>query len=107
LGGSSVSIEPNPYGVPPPGARQGHKRHLEYIGKVESVRYDRLGDFAGFVLMTEAGHEHAFDAHEHAIEALVRDAWSARMVIRVVVLQHAPQCPASITLLRAPRPLHP
>jgi Pro-kumamolisin, activation domain len=106
LGGNSVSIDPSPYGVPPSGARPRHEHLLEYTGKVMSVQYDRFGDFAGFILKTEAGHEHAFEARERAIEVLAREAWAARMVIRVVVRQHGPHCPVSISLLRTPRPLH-
>jgi len=70
-----------------------------------SVFYDRFGDFSGFLLLTEEGHEHSFHAREREIEALVRKAWSERMVITVFVHGHNLHWPVSIALRRAPRPL--
>jgi len=104
LGGNSISILPNPYGVPPSQTIHLEGRR-EYTGKVMSVIYDRFGDFEGFVLVTEEGHEEFFRAHEREIEALVRTAWSQRMVITVFVHGHALQWPVSIALRRVPRPL--
>jgi hypothetical protein len=107
LGGHSVSILPNPYGVPPTrgGTRDEHRREL--TGKVMSVLYDRFGDFSGFLLLTEAGHEHVFHARERAIEVLARTAWADRMVISVFVHRENERWPESIALRRAPRPLEP
>jgi hypothetical protein len=101
LGGNSVSIPPNPYGIPP----YPHEREREFTGKVMSVNYDRFGDFSGFLLLTEEGHEHFFHAREQEIEALVRTAWAQRMVISVFTHHRDLGWPVSIALRRAPRPL--
>jgi hypothetical protein len=105
LGGYSVGILPNPYGVPPLHPVHPHEDRREFTGKVISVFYDRFGDFSGFLLLTEEGHRHLFDAREREIEALVRDAWVQRMVISVFVEHHELRWPVSIALRRAPRPL--
>jgi hypothetical protein len=104
LGGNSTTILPNPYGVPPKQIVHPHEQRCEYTGKVMSIVYDRFGDFEGFVLLTEEGHEHCFHAREREIEALVRTAWLQRMVITVFVHHHNPHYPVSIALRRAPRP---
>ena len=44
----------------------------------------RFGDFAGFYLLTEHGHERAYRSREAEIESLVRYAWNDRVVITVV-----------------------
>jgi hypothetical protein len=72
-------------------------------GKIVGVSYDRFGDFEGFMLETEEGHEHTFHAREHAIEELVRVAWAERIVITVHVEAHRPERPASIVLRRPPK----
>jgi pro-kumamolisin-like protein len=105
LGGNSVSILPNPYGVPPSQTAHPHGHDREFTGKVMSVYYDRFGDFSGFLLLTEEGHEHSFQAREREIEALVRTAWAQRMVISVFAHHHELRWPVSIALRRAPRPL--
>jgi Pro-kumamolisin, activation domain len=101
LGGNSSTIQPSPYGVPP---KQLHEpgRRYEYTGKVTGVVYDRFGDFEGFVLLTEEGHEHSFHSREHEIEELVRTAWFDRMVITVFTRDHDHHCPSSIILRRVP-----
>ncbi len=67
--------------------------------------YDRFGDFEGFVLLTEEGHERSFRGHDREVEELVRIAWIQRMVIIVVVHHDAPHWPVSIILCEALRPL--
>jgi hypothetical protein len=98
LGGNSTTILPDPNGVPPL-----HKQRRQSTGKVIGVIYDRFGDFEGFTLLTEEGHEHTFHALEHKIECLVRDAWVQRMVISVFWLRDAPHTPVTIILRRTPR----
>ena len=105
LGGNSVGILPEPYGVSPPRPVHPHEHHREFTGKVMSVFYDRFGDFSGFSLLTEDGHTHSFQAREREIEALIRTAWAQRMVISVFVEHHDSSWPASIALRRAPRAL--
>ncbi len=97
-----VAIMPQP-SVPPvppptPGGREG------FTGKVAGIIYDRFGDFEGFILLTEHGHEHSFRAREHEIEELIRRAWAERIVITVIVRQAEPSIPASIIVRRAPEP---
>jgi hypothetical protein len=101
LGGNSNSIPPSPRGAPSHPTHPTHigKRH-EFTGKVNGVVYDRFGDFEGFMLLTEAGHERAFRSRESEIEALVRFAWQNRVVITVLTESHDPSCPVSIVLRR-------
>ncbi|HEX6896271.1 MAG TPA: hypothetical protein VF146_13425, partial [Bryobacteraceae bacterium] len=107
LGGNSISVLPNPEGVPPSHVVHHREHRHEFTGKVMGIIYDRFGDFEGFLLLTEEGHEHTFYAREREIEALVRTAWRERMVISVFVHHHAPHTPASIVLRRAPRLIEP
>jgi hypothetical protein len=101
LGGNASSIEPSPYGTP---ALPPHKEELcELTGKVVGLIYDRFGDFEGFYLLTEEGHEKMFRSREREIEQLVRTAWLDRMVITVFVMHHEMHYPVSIVLRRAPR----
>jgi hypothetical protein len=76
-----------------------HKEH-ECTGKVAAIHYDRFGDFRGFVILTETGHERRFRATEHAIEDLMREAWVERTVVRVFSDEHDPEQPDRVILLR-------
>lgn len=76
---------------------------LHYTGKVTGVVYDRFGDFEGFILLTERGHERTFRSHERLIEDLVHRAWLERIVISVFVDDHDPRWPKSVVLRRPPR----
>jgi hypothetical protein len=76
-----------------------HQEH-ECTGKVAAIHYDRFGDFRGFVILTEFGHERAFLATEQAIEELVREAWVERTVVRVFSEKHDPERPDRLVLLR-------
>ena len=105
FGGDPGSIEPSPTGDVPR-KQPTHERH-HLTGKIVGVIYDRFGDFEGFHLLTEDGHEHSFHAQEHAIEAIVRQAWLERMVVTVYIeLKHS-KTPVSIVLVRAPKPYRP
>jgi hypothetical protein len=75
-------------------------RERECTGKVVAIHYDRFGDFHGFVVLTEYGHERLFRAVEHAIEDLVREAWVERTVIRVFSHEHDPERLDRLVLLR-------
>ena len=92
-GGIIPGHPPLPHPLPPP-----HEDFMEFTGKVVSLIYDRFGDFAGFILRTEHGHEHEFKGREHAVEALVKSAWIERSVITVRVERHQHDWPASIVL---------
>jgi hypothetical protein len=104
LGRNPGSIMPSPWGYPPPGSIGGGegKRGDEATGKVNGVVYDRFGDFEGFRLLTEEGHERAYRSHEAEIEALARYAWAERVVITVLTDANKPDVPVSIILRRAP-----
>lgn len=73
-----------------------------YTGKVASMHFDRFGDFAGFVLLTEKGEKHAFPSVEYEVEELIYRAWRERFVITICVHPHRRHV-VSVTLLRAPR----
>lgn len=106
MGGNAANIPPSASGYPLHTQKPGHEIfHHEhgYTGKVSGLIYDRFGDFEGFLLITEAGHERAFHTTEAEIEALVRFAWIDRVVISVLVRESHPELPASIILRRAPR----
>jgi hypothetical protein len=91
LGGNSGSIEPLPYG-PVPVPKPSERPH-EHTGKVNGLVYDRFGDFRGFYLLTEDGHERHYKSGEGEIEALARFAWLDRVVISVISDAHDPHCP--------------
>jgi hypothetical protein len=128
LGGKSWTIEPSPWGYGPGqgphhgphdgphhGPHHGGGGHggshlpghlqpweLEHTGKVDSLVYDRFGDFAGFELRTEADRLVSYRGREAEIEALVRHAWRDRMVITVFSRKDNPSWPTSVILRRAP-----
>ena len=108
-GGDPGAVDPSPNGNVPVRSHphQGpyphpHEHCSGITGKVVGICYDRFGDFEGFMLLSERGHEHTFFSCEHEIEELVRVAWLDRMVITVFVERHDPDRPASIVLRRAP-----
>jgi len=79
FGGDPGKILPSPTGnVPghelPPGPRGPRDGRKGYTGKVIDLLYDRFGDFEGFTLLTEEGHEHWFRGREPEVEELIRRA---------------------------------
>ncbi len=86
------------------GSKHPHPLELAHdcVGKVEAIVYDRFGDFSGFVILTEAGHERHFRAHEPAIEHIVREAWVDRTLVRVLSDDHDPEQVDQLILLRQP-----
>lgn len=97
LGGNPEQIPPSLGGYPPghhrphPGHGEGHEREERRehdrdhsTGKIDGVTYDRFGDFEGFHLRTEHGHERRYRAREDEIERLVLQAWRERWVVTVV-----------------------
>jgi hypothetical protein len=122
FGGDPGKIQPSPIGDVPGWPTHGKGGHggepgrgregrgefellegLHYTGKVSGVIYDRFGDFEGFTLLTERGHERAFHGREREIEDLVHRAWLERIVISVIVDEHDRHWPKSIVLRRLPR----
>ncbi|MGA8875874.1 MAG: hypothetical protein WB555_10085 [Candidatus Korobacteraceae bacterium] len=103
MGGNASGIPPSPTGYQPPSKGPGkHAPEHGCTGKVNGVVYDRFGDFEGFHLLTEEGHERRYFSREAEIEDLVRYAWAERVVIRVLSETHAPEVPVRIILLRVP-----
>ena len=108
LGGNPNEVKPSQLGIwtgelphLPPGVLEDHEHRIEYTGKVSGVRYDRFGDFEGFDLRTDAGHERRFRGDEKVVGELVRTAWRERTVISVLVHDHDHEWPSSIVLRRA------
>jgi hypothetical protein len=106
FGGDPGSILPSQYGNVPGHPvhplHPGHHHDDHYTGKVIGIAYDRFGDFAGFTLLTEHGHEHHFRGREKEIETLVRQAWLERFVITVYLEGHHSNWPSRIVLRHAP-----
>jgi hypothetical protein len=106
LGGDPGIILPSPTGdwQPAPHRPRPPEAITGETGKVIGLVYDRFGDFEGFLLETEHGHEHRYHAREHEIEDLVERAWTERTVITVHTHPHQPHRPATIVVRRAPKP---
>ncbi|APA90355.2 hypothetical protein BJG93_32665 (plasmid) [Paraburkholderia sprentiae WSM5005] len=116
FGGDPNTVLPSPTGtVPKPPAHHPphHPPHevpcpteerTAHTGKVSGLVYDRFGDFEGFVLLDLCGVEHRYHAREHAVERIVRSAWTERSVITVFSPRHDPQEPAAIVVQSAPEP---
>lgn len=106
FGGKPGAIPPSPSGnvpgheQPPPGQPTSWPKHREFCGKVIGIRYDRFGDFEGFTILSEKGHEHWFRGREHEVEELVKGAWNERTLISVFVESHNSDWPTSIILRR-------
>jgi len=96
---SQIPASPGGYQLPSPIAGKGHGEHC-HTGKVIGIRYDRFGDFEGFILLSKDGREHSFRGREHQVEELVRRAWVERTLVSVFVESHDSDWPASIVLER-------
>jgi hypothetical protein len=107
MGGDPSAVAPSQFGVtkpaggPPSGGRP-HPTGVEFTGKVSAIIYDRFGDFDGFSLLTEEGHEHSFRGREHEVEEIVNRAWIERIVISVFAEHKDHHVPVAIVLRRAP-----
>lgn len=84
MGGNPAAIRPSPLGAPGAAGGQPAARR-EFTGKVSGIEFGRFGDFTGFRLLTESGADMPFRATEETIERLIRDAWTHRWVITVIV----------------------
>lgn len=89
FGGDPGKILPSPTGwVPglPHPVGQGHGgvgRRKEFVGKIVALVYDHFGDFEGFIVETEGGHEHCVHSREHAVRDLAVQAKAERRRVRV------------------------
>jgi hypothetical protein len=113
FGGNASTIKPSPTGVGPvsrprpvrPWPVRPRPADLdEHTGKVAGVCYDRFGEFEGFLLETESGHERAYLVREAAMEEQIRFAWLDRVVITVFSQENRPDDPVFVILRRAQRP---
>jgi Galactose oxidase, central domain len=100
MGGNPTVIPPTSTGIwttkfPHPDPH-GERR---FVGKVESVIYDRFGDFEGFTLETMGGEIKRFESREPHIEELARRAWQERYRVMVVAEAHHEHHPTLIVLL--------
>jgi hypothetical protein len=105
LGGDPKRIPPSEVGTvtgidPFPGSGGGPIHEHESTGKVAEIIFDRFGDFRGFAIETESGHERRFRATEAAVEQIVREAWVERSVLKVVAADGDPEEPERVILLR-------
>ncbi len=100
FGGNPAGISPSPTGqvpVPRPHPRPPDQR-AEVTGKIDGIVYDHFGDFEGFVLETESGHQRRFESRERAILKLVHRAWAQRTRVTVVEQPRHPHTPCSVIL---------
>jgi hypothetical protein len=107
FGGDPSAVPPSPTGdipqpIPAPGPGPHDKERRHFTGKVVGIIHDRFGDFTGFLLVTEAGHERRFKSYEPAVRELVQRAWADRTLITVFVDDDEPHWPESIVLRRLP-----
>jgi hypothetical protein len=94
---------PGPHHEPPePQGGDGHglpEARVRFEGKIAGIRFDRFGDFEGFILDTKDGHRD-FRSREREVELLVTRAWRRRITVLVLAEQHQAHHPRSIILLR-------
>ncbi len=87
---------------PDKGQEKGRgERQRAYSGKIAGLRYDRYGDFSGFLLDTEDG-ERRFDSREEEMEELVQLAWTERIFCTVYAENHEPHRPLAVVLRGSP-----
>jgi len=110
LGGDPATIPPSVTGSWPGmpagnGASGGspEQRHdeCEFTGKIETLTFDRFGDFEAFTLRLEDGEYRRFDTSEHNMAQLVERAWRERFLVTVITSRHEPRQPVRV-LLHAP-----
>ncbi len=100
MGGNPSLVQPSGTGIwkaplPHPHPHGEHR----FVGKVESLIYDRFGDFEGFTLETMGGEIKRFESREPHIEELARRAWQDRFRVLVAVEAHHEHRPSLIVLL--------
>ncbi len=100
LGGDPSQVPPSLTGYHPEPGHGVERAHEEFTGKVIAIAYDRFGDFEGFRLLTEEGHEVSFRGREREVETLVYRAWQERILITVKVHANQKDWPASIIYRR-------
>lgn len=93
FGGNPGQILPSPVGaVPglpfnpnPPGFGDDTE---EFIGKVEAIVFNGVGDFKGFIIRTRSEAEHRIFSDEHKVLEVVERAKAKRDIVKVIVGKH-------------------
>jgi hypothetical protein len=67
---------------------------------VVSIVYDHFGDFDGFVLELENGHEHRFRCRACRVENVVREAWRDEILTTVISEPHDEEAVRFVILRR-------
>jgi hypothetical protein len=93
-------LQPGPVPEPVPRPRP-REETVRLEGKIAGIRYDRFGDFEGFVLDTEDGLREFF-SREREMETLVGRAWHQRITVLVIAEREKAHQPLSVMFLRAP-----
>jgi len=83
-----------------PGGGHHDKHHYEVAGKVVGIVYNRFGDFVGFRLITEHGHERSFRGREREMEALVYRAWEEEILVTLRLEEPDSDWPSTIIYRR-------
>ena len=60
-----------------------HCEKHRLVGKVESLTYDRFGDFESFTIETAHSEMRRFESRERRVEELVKKAWEDRTLVSV------------------------
>lgn len=70
-----------------------------FEGKVESIIFDRFGDFEGFTILTGSGEIKRFESHHQRIEEILRRALPDQLTVRVGVESHKAHILASLAFV--------
>jgi murein tripeptide amidase MpaA len=100
LGGNPAQIAPSQDGYSglPHGPHGPHGHG--WTGKVVAIFYDHFGDFDGFGLELENGHEHRFRSHAGRVEHIVREAWRDEILTTVISEPHDAEAVRFVILRR-------
>jgi hypothetical protein len=96
--GTGVHVEPKPHPKP----HHGGEQRVGFVGKVDSLIFDRFGEFDGFMLDTEDG-QRRFHCRTPEFERVLTRAWSGRVRVKVVVELDKEDRPESIILYPPPQ----
>ena len=97
MGGNPSTIVASPDGNLPLSLLPITER--DFIGKVESMIFDRFGDFDGFTLETMDGTIHRFDCRDPRMAEVINRAWEKRLLIRIVTELTRMHRPKSVIFL--------
>jgi len=94
FGGDPDTVAPSSTGD---GGRGRREQLLAFTGKIAGLRFDRYGDFEGFILDTEDG-PHRFHSREPHVRDLAERAWRERLRLTVHAERQRPEHPSSVTI---------